>query len=149
MARLDFSERLELLNQLHKQDVKQYLPFRHDEATLLCQLDKIDIGVRKFSELHASRQADSYQWLWLNEKVLIDKKGQLREMILTARSSEQNTAYATIINTGILVRYKSHQFSKTFSKGEPFRAYIRFTLNGLQAVPEKLAAFDLKEMGLA
>ncbi|MEK8016289.1 MAG: hypothetical protein VSS75_005425 [Candidatus Parabeggiatoa sp.] len=149
VARLYFSERSKLLDQLRKQDVNQYLPFRHDEATLLCQLDKIDIGGRKFDELRASRQADSFQWLWLNEKVLLDEEGHLREMILTAHSSEQDTAYATIINTGIRVMYKPHQFSQTFSKGKPFKTYIRFTLNGLQAVPEKLAAFDLKEMGLA
>jgi DNA-dependent RNA polymerase auxiliary subunit epsilon len=148
VARLKFKERLELLEQLRKQAPRQHLPFRHDEATLLCQFDKIDIGNRKFKELRASRQADPSQWIWQNERVLVDGNGNLREMTLTADSPEKTTGYARILNTGISVMYKPHQFDKDFSKGEPFKAYLRFTLNGLQAVPKKLANFDRQEMGL-
>jgi hypothetical protein len=148
VGRLKFKERRELLEQLRKQDDRQYLPFWHDEAALFCQFDQIDIGASKFKKLRAYRQANPSQWFWLNEKVLVDKDGNLREMTLTADSPEKITGYARILNTGISVMYKPHQFAKDFSKGEPFKAYIRFTLNGLQAIPEERAEFDRREMGL-
>jgi hypothetical protein len=151
VGRLNFSERKALLEKLYDQDYRQYLPFRHDEAALLCQLDSIKEGADKFYELRDARKADYFQWLWWNEKALLrnDGSGQLRKITLTAHRPEQSTAYAYIRNTDIPVIYKPLQFDKTFKKGEPFTAYIHFTLNGLQAVQEKLAVDDLREMGLA
>ena len=56
--------------------------------------------------------------------------------------------WAMLRGTEIRVKYQPYQFGE-MARRHAFRAFIRFTLNGLQAVSEALIRRDIAEMGLA
>nr|VFK55423.1 MAG: hypothetical protein BECKTUN1418D_GA0071000_10328 [Candidatus Kentron sp. TUN] len=158
-GRLEFKIRLEILGELKRKDPEQFLPFRQDEAALYCQLDQLDVGFGKFEELRQYRTNNRTQWFWFNERALIEidadgkgvkVDGKVRSRKMTLEVINAVSGRSRIRGTEIKVKYQPHQQIKdNMKKRELFTAYIRFTLNGLQAVPKKLIQSDMQEMGLS
>lgn len=147
IGRLQFRSRLDLLEKIKSEDPDEFEAYRHDEASLYCQLDKIDIGARKFREIREYRQYEHIQWFWLNEKALLDPNNTGRPRELALEVIDPRTGRACIRNTDINVKYQPYQFSE-MERRRVFTAFIRFTLNGMQAVNRELINNDLAEMGL-
>lgn len=145
--RLDFESRLEILQRIKRKDPDQFLPFKHDEGALYCQKNKMDVGEKILREIREFRNSNRTQWFWYNEKPLldIDDRTKPREMVLQVL--DPLSGWAVIRNTDIRLKYQPYHFGEK-KRQEVFRAFIRFTLNGLQAVPKKLINHDLKEIGL-
>ena len=147
-GRLKFKERLDVLTELKRKSPQQFLPYWHDEASLLCQLDNLSAGAQRFAELRAFRQAQEAQWFWLNERLLLSRNGNARPRLMTLTVINPGEGWAQFHNTNVRLRYQPQQFAP-MSRNQPFHAYIRFTIYGLQAVREQLAQQDLKALGLA
>ena len=143
-GRLEFETRLNILHDLKRRDLVQFDPYRHDEAALYCQLDKLDIGEERFRELRQFRQAHGTQWLWLNEKILLKKNGEPRELVLEV--TDPKGGYARIRDTSIKLKYQPYQFP-TLVKNQVFKAYVRFTMSGFQAISWDLAMQDVTDLG--
>lgn len=147
-GRLKFKDRLDVLTELKRKSPQQFLPYWHDEASLLCQLDNLPAGAQRFAELRAYRQAQEAQWFWLNERVLLAHNGSVRPRVMTLSVINPEEGWARFKNTNVRLRYQPQQF-QPLSRNEPFRAYVRFTIYGLQAVPEQLAQQDFKALELS
>jgi hypothetical protein len=148
VGRLEFKARLELLLELKRKSLQQFTPYWHDEAALFCQLDNLQTGARRFAEIRAYRQANQAQWFWLNERILlrIKDKAEPRQIMLTV--IDPDSGWVRVHNTDIRLRYQPAQFTR-MNRGQAFPAYIRFTIYGLQAIPESLAKSDIQELHLA
>ncbi|NEV77283.1 hypothetical protein DYI24_09535 [Rhodopseudomonas sp. BR0C11] len=150
-GRLQFEKRLNILVELRRQSANEFLPYWHDEAALLCQLDLLERGADRFSELRAYkrglRSSQTSQWFWINERALLNlgDRQTLRHLSFIARDVVAGSA--TISGTKLNIKYQPHQF-KEFRAGEVFSACIRFTMAGMQIVPEYLAENDLTAMGV-
>jgi hypothetical protein len=144
-GRLKFRRRLDLLHQIKNRDSEQFFAYWHDEIALHCQLDELDIGSDKFTELRNFRQNNMSQWFWLQERALLDDFGRPRKMTLEVVN--ELTGWARVLNSSVKIKYQPFHF-RGLRKREVFLSYIRFTLNGLQAVPEELINQDLAAMGL-
>lgn len=148
-GRLDFRTRLEVLQNLKEKDSEQFLPFKHDESTLHCQLDELDIGARKLAELRQFRTNNRTQWFWFNERALIEvKNGHAKPRKMTLQVIDPLGGWSRLLGTEIRVKYQTYQFGE-LERQDVFRAFIRFTLNGMQAVPETLIIRDMEDMRLS
>jgi hypothetical protein len=151
-GRVQYQKRLSILAELKIRSQQQYLPYWHDEAALLCQLDNLERGAARFAELRSFRRgqrvAQQWQWFWVNERALLRKDGtpNLRQVALTVKDAVNGIA--EFRGTGIRIRYQPYQFPE-LKEREVFPAFIRFTLSGMQAVSEPLAETDLEAMGLS
>jgi hypothetical protein len=146
-GRLEFSDRLKILHELKQQSFEQYLPHWHDEAALLCQLDNLDAGAAQFRELRAFRRNQTPLWFWVEERALLSRvqPGDLREMIFIVR--DPDAGWVEFQNTRIRIKYQPYQFPE-YKRGYAFSGFVRFNLDGMQAVTRKLAETDLTAMGL-
>ncbi len=145
--RMEFETRLEILQRIKRKDPDQFLPFKHDEGALYCQLNQLDLGGKILKEIREFRNSNRTQWFWFNEKALLDKTGQIKPRELVLQVVDPIGGWALIRNTNIRLKYQPYHFGEK-RRQEVFRAFIRFTLNGLQAVPKKLINHDIEEMGL-
>ena len=82
----------------------------------------------------------------MNERVLLTRDGRARPMTLTVTDAADG--WARIQNTQVRLRYQPQHFPG-LKRNEPFRAFIRFTLYGLQAVQEQAALRDVTALGLS
>jgi hypothetical protein len=150
-GRTQFDTRLNILAELKRKSLQQYLPYWHDEAALLFQIDNFSNGAERFAQLRAFRRgqkaAQASQYFWTNERALLRRDGspELREVVLTV--GDASHGIATFRGTGISTRYQTYQFPE-LKDGQVFRACIRFTLAGPQAISETLARTDLEAMSL-
>jgi hypothetical protein len=142
-----FDKRLVILEELKKTDTRQFEAYRHDEAALYCHLDKIDIGAQKFRDLREKRHLDKSQWYFFTEKTLLDDSRPPVPRELTLQVVDADSGRARFYQTQIEVRFQPRQFSDLRPK-QVFRANIRFTLNGLQAVRKSQALLDYQKMGM-
>lgn len=145
--RLDFESRLEILQRIKRKDPDQFLPFKHDEGALYCQKNQMDVGQKILSEIREFRNSNRTQWFWYNEKPLLDIKDRRKPREMVLQVLDPLGGWAVIRNTDIRLKYQPYHFGE-MQRLKVFRAFIRFTLNGLQAVPQKLIDHDLKEIGL-
>ncbi len=141
-GRMCFRQRLSVLTELKRRSRDQFLPYWHDEAALLCQLDNLPEGARRFAELRQFRQAQDAQWFWMNERVLLEPDAPVRLRPLSITALDTIEGWARFQNLNVRFRYQPQHFPKVV-RSQTFKAYIRFTLYGLQAVPEELAQRDL------
>jgi hypothetical protein len=151
LGRILFEKRLNIIVELKRKSFHEYVPYWHDEAALLCQLDNLQKGAARFADLrsfrHGQRSAQVSQWFWVNERALLkkDQSPSLRQMSFLVKDTA--SGIAAVHGTSINVRYQPYQFPE-YRSGEIFQAYVRFTLSGMQIVPEALAQTDLKAMGM-
>ena len=152
LARTNYEKRLNILAALKRLSYEQYLPYWHDEAALLCQLDNLQRGTERFAELRAFRRAQRTnqvsQWFWTNERALLEKDGspRLRKMAVTITNPK--SGHATFKGTNVTTRFQTYQFPE-LKEGQVILEYVRFTFAGTQVVPESLAKADIEAMGLS
>lgn len=146
-GRLEFDVRLKILSELRQQSPEQHLAYWHDDASLLCQLDNFRAGAERFRELRAFRKNGKGLWFWTNEHALLQQgyPAKLREMTFVVRDPSQG--HAEFKDIGVNIRYQPYQFLD-YKRDHVFGACVRFTLAGMQAVPQNLARADLIAMGL-
>ena len=145
LGRLDFNGRLDCLTELKRKSQSAYLPYWHDEAALLCQLDNLEGGSARFRELRAFRQSSASSWFWLNERVLLTGATP-RKMTFVVRDAQNGWAHFT--GTEVLIKFQPSQFPGMV-RGEAFTGFVRFTLSGMQAVSQRFAELDRSAMGLS
>jgi hypothetical protein len=150
LGRIEFEKRLEILRDLKQMSFKEYLPYWPDEASLLCQIDNLAGGSARFRELRAFRSQDRQLWFWVNERVLIETKGGIsrpKQMSFVVRG-EPREGYAYFQNTTTLIKFQQSEYP-ALTKNEAFLGFVRFTIDGMQVIPERFAKTDLVAMGLA
>ncbi|QPF85771.1 hypothetical protein IC762_05545 [Bradyrhizobium genosp. L] len=150
IGRLNFAHRRELLRLLKACSVEEYEPYRHDEATLSCQLGEFEPAETLFNQLREARQAEPSRWYWHNERVLIEVvEGAARPREFAIEVVDAANGWGRIKGLDrIRIKIQPNQFSG-LSKGSFHRACVRFRTGGLQAVRDRFARDDLLEMGLA
>ena len=144
---MEFETRLQLLRDLKQLSFREYLPFWHDEASLLCQIDNLAGGAARFRELRAFRKIEGPLWFWVNERALLVKNGsgRLREMSFVVKDAQNG--WAEFLNTNTRIKFQPYQFPG-MKAGQAFLGYVQFTLEGMQVVPKRFAEADLFAMGL-
>lgn len=149
IGRLEFFHRRELLRLLKASSVEEYEPYRHDEATLSCQLGEFEPAETLFNQVREARQAEPSRWYWYNERVLIevvDDAARAKEFAVEVTDSVNGWGRIKGLEK-LRVKIQPNQFSG-LSKGSFHKACIRFRSGGLQAVRARFARDDLLEMGL-
>lgn len=144
LGRIDFDSRLRLLGELKRVSPNEYLPYWHDEAALLCQVDNLVAGSAKFRELRAFRQNARSSWYWLNERVLLEHSSPRK---MTFVVSDEMNGWAHFQSTNVLIKFQTNQFPG-LKKQHAFSGYVRFTLAGMQVVSQQYAEADIASMGL-
>lgn len=149
-GRLDFARRRELLRLLKACSVEEYEAYRHDEASLSCQLGEFEPADTLFNQVRLAREAEPSKWYWHNERVLIEVvDGAVRAKEFAVEVTDARNGWGRIKGLeNVRIKIQPKQFPG-MSKGGFYKACIRFRTGGLQAVRGRFAKDGLVEMGLA
>lgn len=149
--RFEFGLRLEVIRRMKVADIDLYNTYRHDEAAMLCCQLRIDLGEEKFRALRAFRKSAAHSpWVWMNERLLVvrqDVKPQL--YVATLQVVDPLHGWADVTGVDVRVRYQPYHFvDRGLQKNSVFKAALRFTLNGLMAIPISIGEADLRGVEL-
>ncbi|WP_420587231.1 hypothetical protein [Ruegeria sp.] len=145
-TRFKFETRLQIIEDIRREDPDSAEIFMHDQASLLCQIGEFGAAKEIFQQIRELRQSDPGKWFWMNEKILIDNSKTppcAKEIVVTVFDETRGLANYS----GVQVKIQPRQFGN-ISRNQPIQCYLRFRLAGLQAIDGRMAEQDMASIGI-